>query len=137
MRFSGFENQAFSSVELVAGLALRRAKTGLLTAEIPKVVETCLSDVAAGDDLDLLDARRVSGEDSLDTYSVGDLTNGEGSADASAGTSDDDALENLNTLFLALTNAEVNLDGVACAKVWNVAKLGSFDGGDLWDGVAH
>lgn len=131
------KERAISSVELVAGLALRRTKTGLLAAKIPEVVQTRLANMAARDDLDLLNTRRVRREDSLYADSVGDLPNGEGCSNASTGASNDDALKNLDTLFLTLTDAEVNLDGVACAEFWNVAKLGIFDGGDLWDGVAH
>jgi hypothetical protein len=55
----------------------------------------------------------VHGEDLLTANAVGNTTNGDGLADAAALASDDDTLENLDSLTRTFLDADVNANSVA------------------------
>src|SRR5437588_6103953 len=83
------------SIRLLARLL---AHAGRLADLVAQVVELRPADVADARHVDLLDARRVHGERSLDEHLVeGLLAHGEGLADALALPLDADALEHLDT----------------------------------------
>src|SRR3954468_16758911 len=94
---------------------------GGLAAQLAEVVQLRPADVAAGHDLDLLDDRGVHGEGALDAHAEADLADGEGLADATTLTADDDALEDLDARAVALDHAHVDLHRVAGAEVGDVA----------------
>ena len=93
---------------VVAGL-----DAGCLAFEFTQVVQTAATHETAGYDIDVVDEGGVEGEDTLNTNAVGNLAHSKGGASGAAVNADDAALENLNTLFFAFNNAQVNLDGVA------------------------
>src|SRR5215208_692613 len=95
----------------VAGVALL-LDLGGLAAQVAQVVELGAADVAAGDDLDALEDRRVEREGALDTDAEGDLADREGAADAGAVHADHHALEDLDAGAGALDDLHVHLDGV-------------------------
>src|SRR5205085_11460791 len=63
---------------------------GGLAAQVAQVVELRATDVTAGDDLDLVDHRRVHGERALDTGAEADLADGERLANPATLPADDD-----------------------------------------------
>src|SRR5207237_3172007 len=89
-------------------------------AEIPEIVELCATDPAMAFDLDLIDRRRVKGEHSFDPDSAGDLANGEHLARTAAFARDDQSLEDLDALFVAFLDLDVDLDRVARREVGEV-----------------
>ena len=92
----------------------------LLPAEVAQVVELRAADPAPLNELELGDRRRVQRERPLHADAEGDLPNGEGLADAAAGTRDHDALEHLDALTVPLDHADVHLDGVTGAEIREV-----------------
>src|SRR5690348_11890894 len=111
---------------------------GGLPAKVAQVVQLRPADVAAGDDLDLLEDRRVERERPLDTHTEGDLADRERASDAGALEPDHDALEDLDAGAGALRDLDVDLDGVAGAELGKVVALGGVaevgDGADVVDG---
>src|SRR5690348_14108922 len=85
---------------------------GGLPDAIAQVVELRPADVAPGEDLDLVDDRRVHREGALDADPVGELADGEGLVDPTTLATDDHALEHLDALLVALDHAHVDLEGV-------------------------
>src|SRR3954469_6687307 len=75
---------------------------GGLAAQLAEVVQLRPADVAAGDDLDLLDDRGVHREGPLDAHAEAHLAHGEGLADAAALAADHHALEDLDARAVAL-----------------------------------
>src|SRR5688572_18173848 len=104
------------------GLALL-LDLGGLAAQVAQVVELRAAHVTAGDDLDLVDDRRVEREGPLDTDAEGDLADGEGAADAAAVDADHDTLEDLDPGPVALDDLHVHLDGVTRAEAGDVVAL--------------
>src|SRR6476619_5247358 len=84
-----------------------------LSDPVAQVVELGSAHVAPDRHLDLLDDRRVHGERALDTDAEADLADLEGLAQARALAADDDALEQLDPLPVALDHADVHLLGGA------------------------
>src|SRR5947208_6723188 len=80
----------------------------LLAAQLAQVVELRPADVAAGHQLDVVDDRCVDREGPFHADAEADLPNGERLADATALPPDDDALEDLDPLPVALTHAHVD-----------------------------
>src|SRR5205823_10183254 len=72
-------------------------------------------------DLDRLDARAIQREDALDAGAEAHLAHREGRARAGAVALDDHALEYLDAGLVAFDDLVVHLDGVAAAKLGNVA----------------
>src|SRR5699024_8041726 len=97
---------------------------GLLAGEVAQVVQLRAADVAAGDDLDLVDGRGVHGEHALDADAEGHLADAEGLAHAVALATDDVALEDLDTGAVALDDLHVHLDVVAGAECGDVLAQG-------------
>src|SRR3954454_23020056 len=93
---------------------------GSLAAQLTEVVQLRPADVAAGDDLDLLDDRGVHREGALDADAEAHLAHGEGLARAAALAADHDALEDLDPGAVALDDADVHLDGVAGTELGDV-----------------
>src|SRR4051794_37373269 len=106
------------------------------TAEIPEVVELCAADPAMAFNLDAIDAGGVEREHALHADPARNLANGEHLARSTAFTGDHHALEDLNALFVAFFDLDVDLDGVAGGEVRNVgtrfARLDDFH--DFWHG---
>jgi len=96
------------------------ADLGRLTDAIAQVVELGSTHIASVDELKLCDDWRVDGEGALDTHARAELANRERLVDPRAPTSNDDAFEDLNALFVALYDSYVHLDGVAGLEIGNV-----------------
>src|SRR6187200_2890342 len=92
----------------------------LLAAQLAQVVELGATHVTAGDELDVVDDRRVHREEALDAHLEAHLADRESLAHALAGACDDDALEDLDTRAAALDDVDVHLDGVTGAEVRNI-----------------
>src|SRR5213082_2561470 len=103
--------RSVSGDRLAALLDLRR-----LAAQIAQVVQLRAADVAALEDLDLRDVRRVDREGALDADAEGDLPDGERLADAAVLAADHHALEDLVALAVAFVDADVHLERVAGAE---------------------
>src|SRR3954464_3691941 len=86
---------------------------GGLPDAVPEVVQLRPAHGAAGDRLDLGDDRRVHRERALDADAVADLAHGERLANAGALAADHHALEELDSLLVALHDTHVHLQGVA------------------------
>src|SRR3954447_14072942 len=104
--------------------------------EIPEVVELRATDPAMAFHLDLVDRRRIQREHALHSDAAGDLAHGEHLARTAATAGDDDALEDLDALFVAFLDLHVHLDRVARRKVGDVGarftRLDEFH--DFWHG---
>src|SRR3954451_8596695 len=96
----------------------------LLAAQLAQVVELGPAHVTAGHPLDVVDDRRVHGERPLDAYPEADLADREGLAHPAALAADDNALEDLDPLAVALANPHVDLDGVTGTELRHVAPQG-------------
>src|SRR6187402_1676201 len=110
--------------DLRGGLALL-LDLGLLAAQFAQVVQLGPADIAAGDDLDVVDHRRVHGEGALHADLEADLADREGLAHALTGAADDDALEDLDAGAVAFDDVHVHLDGVTGTEVRNIGPEGS------------
>src|SRR5262249_29218046 len=93
------------------GLAL--AQPGRLADALAEVVQLRPPNLAGALHLDLGDLRRVQREDALDALALDDAADGEHLAHALVAHADDDALEDLHALLLALEDALVDLHLVA------------------------
>lgn len=69
---------------------------------------------------DLGNTRGVDWEHALDTFTVGDFPNGKRCVNTAAALGDHEACEDLDTLFAALNNPAMHLDGVAYVEWCNV-----------------
>lgn len=98
---------------MARGLVALLLETSGLADLVAEEVELGAADLAAADDLDLLDLRRVNREGTLDTHTEADLADGEGLTVRSTMTAGDDALEHLGTLASTLDDLVVDLDGIA------------------------
>ncbi len=93
------------------------------------------ADTAGFGHFDLGHFRAVEGENTLNTFAVGDLANGESLVQAAAFAGDDDAGENLDTFLVTFDDSGVNFDGVADIEGRHV--LFDLLGFDFGDDVAH
>jgi hypothetical protein len=96
-------------------------QSGLLAHAVAEVVELGAADLALVGDFNLGNAWGVERENTLNAFAVGNLADGERSIHTGTATSEDDACEDLDTLFATFHNAGVNLDGVANVEVCNFA----------------
>src|SRR5690606_7012436 len=96
---------------------------GGLADPAAQVVELRAPDVAAGDDLELLDLRRVHRERPLHADAEGLLSHGEGLAHTAALAGDHDALEDLGAAAVALDHLEVHADAVARVEARHALEL--------------
>src|ERR1043165_5394777 len=105
-------------------------------SEVPEVVELCATDPAMAFHLDLIDRRRIQRQHALHSDAAGDFAHGEHLARAAALAGEDDALEDLDALFVAFLDLHVHLDRVARREVGDVgarfARLDEFH--DFWHG---
>src|SRR5687768_15699339 len=91
---------------------LRFLHTRRLPLQTSQEVQLGAAHARRPDDVDLGDRRRVQREDALDALTERDLADGEGRAHAAAVEADDDALEDLDALLVALAHLDVHTDGV-------------------------
>ena len=91
---------------------------------VAHVVQLCTAHIAAADNLNLLDHRRVNREGTLNTNTERNLANGEGLAHTRALAANNEALENLHTAVLTFNNVHVNVEGVAGGELGNVVTKG-------------
>src|SRR6185436_2623335 len=119
---AGAAAAATTATLLLGGLvaALLALDAGGLAFELAQIVEARPPDLATGDDLDLLDARRVQREDALDADAVGDLADRERGARPAAMLADHDALEDLHALLVAFLDQRVNADAVSGAEIGQI-----------------
>jgi hypothetical protein len=71
------------------------------------------ADFALGDDFDFRDTWGVEREYALDTFAVGNFTDGESGVDTGAALSDHDTCKDLNALFSAFNHAAMDFDSVS------------------------
>src|SRR5579859_1380249 len=115
--------------ELVASLL----EAGGLPTQSAHVVEVLAADLIVAHDLDLVNARRVEQIGALDADIVRDTADGEGAVEPRAAQMNDDALEDLDTLAIALDDLGVHAHGVAGLQRWNIlAQVFFFDGPNQW-----
>src|SRR5258706_595163 len=119
-----------------SGVALFPDLGGLADA-VTEVVQLGATNVATLDDLQLDNRRGVDGKRALDADPVADLADRVGLGDTAALPGDDVALEDLNTLLVALDHLDVDLDLVAAGKVGDISaevlvvnKIGGLHGAD-------
>jgi hypothetical protein len=91
-----------------------------LTNALAEVMKFGTADFAFGDHFDFCDTRGVEREYALDTFAVGNFTNGERGVDAGSAFGDNDACEDLDALFSAFDNAAMHFDRVAYIEFCNV-----------------
>ena len=72
--------------------------TSSFTRKVAQIIEFCTTDNTLAENVDLLDAREMYREHTLNADTVGDAANRERLTDTRALTADDDALEHLDTL---------------------------------------
>ena len=94
--------------------------TGLLAGKTAEIVEASPTNLADAVDSDLVDERRVHREDTLNTDAVGDFADGEALAYTFAFDLDNNALEDLNTLFVALLDLVGDGNSVARLERWQL-----------------
>ena len=94
---------------------------GGLAGESAQVVELGATHVAPALDLDLGDRRAVGLEDALHALAVGDLAHREGRVQAAVALGDDDALEGLETLAVALLDLDLHDHGIAGGEIRDLA----------------
>lgn len=89
---------------------------GALADAVAEVVKFCAADFAFVCHFDLGDTRGVNREYTLNTFSVGNLADGESRVDAAAAFGDDETCEDLDALFATLDNTAMDFDGVAYVR---------------------
>jgi len=94
------------------------------TPETPEIIELGPANPAPANDLNALHGGGVEGEDPLDAHAGRDLPNREGLSNTATSPTDANALEGLDSLFFALTDAVEHPDCVPGRKLGHVlAKL--------------
>src|SRR5262249_42709752 len=91
-----------------------------LPGEVAEVVELGPPDLTVGDHLDAVDLRRVQREDPLHADPVGDLAHGEGGSRPSLAEADHVAFEDLDALFFALFDPDVDPKPVTGAEARDI-----------------
>ena len=92
------------------------ANAGGFSTKATQIIELGAPDASFAHALDLRNLWRVQREYPFDANAVGDLSNGERLAGARTAKADHHALKLLNTFFLALDNANMDVDGVSWLK---------------------
>ena len=93
---------------------------GALANTVAKIVKLGATNFAARNHLDLVDPWAVNAVNTLNSGSIRDLTNGKGCVEATTRSSEDDTLENLDSLLAAFDHAIVDLDGITDVEVGDV-----------------
>jgi hypothetical protein len=101
-------------------LALLFHVCGSFAEASAEVIELRTTNFSALHNLDLSEFGGVNLENTLNTFAVGNLTDCERIVETRSATSEDDAFEDLDTLFAALDNARVNIHGVALREIRNI-----------------
>jgi len=94
------------------GLASALDEQSAFADAAAEVMKFGAADFAAVDDFDFGDAWGVDWENALDAFAVGDFPDGEGSVHAGTAAGDDQAFENLDTLFAAFHHAAMDFHGI-------------------------
>ena len=92
---------------------------GLLADLLADVVELGAANLSGPDNLDLIDARGVHGENALNAHTVGSLADREGFPDIGILYAKDKALIELNSLGLALDDLKIDANRIADMIVMN------------------
>src|SRR5690606_33531379 len=112
--------------------------TRCLTTELTQVVQLGLANIAATLQLDRFDLAAKRLEGTLHTNAVGYLTDSERRVQTAVATTDDHALERLQTLTLTFNNLHLNYDRIAGAEFRDfLGHLFSFNFSDNVALVAH
>jgi hypothetical protein len=90
---------------------------GCLAPAVAEVIQARSADPAPGDQFDFLDSRIVQGKGLFHANTMGDFANRVGGVHVSALALDDNALENLDTLFAALDDTDMHFNGVTRPEV--------------------
>jgi len=115
------------------GRGMREFKDELLGKDEPEELAAAPDD-AAGADLDLVEPRAVEHEHALDTDVEAHLAHGEGASKPRAVLLDDDALEDLDAVLVALDDLVVDANGVADPKIRMIRpELTGFEGKIAWN----
>src|SRR6266850_1429063 len=93
---------------------------GSLATEIPYVIQLGAADASGADHFNLVDHFRVKRKDSFHAVPEGNLANGESRPGTTVLLRNADALKNLDALFVAFLDFDVNLDGIARLESRNV-----------------
>lgn len=93
------------------------ANTGSLATTTTEIVQARTTHATSRYHLDFLGAWVVQGKGFFDADTVGDFADGIGGVHGATFTFDNDALENLDTLFIAFDNPNMDLDGIAGAEI--------------------
>src|SRR5581483_10427432 len=91
-----------------------------LAAPAAQIIELGAADLAAAQDFDRVDHRRVQRKDALNALAVGNLAHGEILVESRAGAADADAFIGLHARPLALDDLDVDSERVAGPEVRNV-----------------
>lgn len=91
-------------------------KTGRLTGAVAEVVQLRAADFAVALHFHLGELRGVDRKRPLDSFAGDDSADREVLVHAGAATGDDDAVENLDTLFVAFQNSLMDINGIANFK---------------------
>src|SRR5207248_454637 len=92
-----------------------------LALQLAQVEEAGALRLAAGDHLDLVDARRIEREDALHAHAVAHLAHGERGVHVPALAADDDSLEDLDSLLVAFADLRMHAQGVTDAEFRHLA----------------
>src|SRR5438128_5708989 len=103
----------------LSGFALLFDARGF-SAEIPEVVELRTTDPAMTFHLDAIDRRRIERKHSLHTHSAGNFTHCEHLARPAALAGNDQALEDLDALFVAFLDLHVDFHRVSRLEIGDV-----------------
>lgn len=94
--------------------------TGSLAAEFTQVIKLCTANLAAADNVNVVNDRCVQRENAFDTNAKANFAYRNGLANAAVLAGDDNAFKNLKAFLVAFLNADVHLNGVAGLECGNV-----------------
>src|SRR5262249_43482691 len=94
---------------------------GRLAAQAAQIIELGPADLAAADDFDRVDQRRIDREDALDALAIGDLADREAFLKAAAVAADADAFIGLDAFAGAFDHLDIDTNRVARAEIGNAA----------------
>jgi len=101
------------------GIALF-ANLGLLASKRPQVIKLCPANIAAANNLNVVDYWGVQRESPLDTDLEADFSHNEGLGQTVTGACNNNTLENLDSGARAFNDVHVNFDGVTGAEIGNI-----------------
>ena len=95
------------------GLVTLLADTGCFTLQVAQVVKLGAPHIAAHDDFNLVNTRRVEREDTLNTEAVRNFADSKAGTEATVEAFDANPLIDLDTLLVAFNNLNVNAKRIA------------------------